>query len=106
LSYPGTPELHQPYHRYILSEKALIDLAFSKGLKLIKLNKRWYLDTIFPFVNCRFIYNYIQKNGNVLDVVLELAQLQILLIYLLLIFYVFVGYFFRWPGNMTVVFRN
>ncbi|MDJ0691494.1 MAG: class I SAM-dependent methyltransferase [Xenococcaceae cyanobacterium MO_188.B32] len=105
LSDLETPELHQPYHRHILSEKALRNLAFSKGLKVIGFYKRWYLDTLYPMVNARFALTYVRKSGNVLDVLVEMPRWKILLISPLLIFYGFTGYFFRWPGNMTVVFR-
>ncbi len=105
LSSPETPELHQPYHRHILSEGALMNLALSKGLEVVEFSKRWYNDTLYPLVNTRFMWTYVQQTGNVIDVLQEPPRWQVLLTSPLLIFYAFAGYFFRMPGNMTVVFR-
>ena len=105
LSSPEAPELHQPYHRHILSEKALMNLALSQGLEVVEFSKRWYVDTLYPLVNTRFLWTYLQQSENVIDVLQEPLRWQILLTSPLLIFYSFAGYFFRMPGNMTVVFR-
>jgi SAM-dependent methyltransferase len=102
LSRPESPELHQPYHRHILSEKALMNLAFSKGLEVVVFYKRAYWDTLYPMVNTRFLWTYVHQTENVIDVLGEPLRWQLLLTSPLLIFYSFADYFFRMPGNMTV----
>ena len=106
LSDPGSPELHQPYHRHILSEKALINLASSQGLEVVEFSKRAYWDTLYPMLNTRLLWTYIYQTENVIDVLQEPLRLKMLLTSPLLIFYSFAGYFCRMPGSMTVVFRK
>lgn len=106
LSEPESLELHQPFHRHILSERALRDMASRNGLNIVGFNKRWYLDTLYPFVNARFALTYVGKSGNLLDVLVEPPQWKTLFINPQLILYGFVGYFFRWQGNMTAVMQK
>ena len=106
LSSPESLELHQPFHRHILSETALRNMAHSKGLGIVGFNKRWYLDTLYPFVNARFALTYVRKSENLLDVLIEPPNWKTLLTNPQLIFYGFTGYFFRWQGNMTVVMQK
>lgn len=106
LSCPESLELHQPFHRHILSEKALRDIAYNHQLNIVGFNKRWYLDTLYPFVNARFALTYVRKSENFLDVLVEPPNWKTLLVNPQLIFYGFTGYFFRWKGNMTVVMQN
>ena len=106
LSCPESLELHQPFHRHILSETALRDIAHNIKLNIVGFNKRWYLDTLYPFVNARFALTYVRKSKNFLDVLVEPPNWQTLLINPQLILYGFIGYFFRWQGNMTVVMQK
>lgn len=99
-------ELHQPFHRHIVSERALENMAHSTGLSITRFNKRWYLDTIYPFVNARFVLTYVRRSGNLLDVLVEPPNWKVLLFNPQLIFYGFVGYFWRWKGNMTVALQK
>ena len=98
-------ELHQPFHRHILSEKSLRDMASSVDLDVVGFNKRWYLDTLYPFVNARFILTYVRKSQNLLDVLVEPPNWTTILLNPQLILYGFVGYFYRWQGNMTAVMK-
>ena len=87
-------ELHQPYHRHILSESALLDLAQEAGLSLIKVEHRYYFDTMYPCVNARFGKAYLRRMGNVMDVLLEKPRPGMIFKSPHLLFYAFFGYFF------------
>ena len=97
-------ELHQPYHRHILSEPALNRLFGNAGFVPIGLSRRLYFDTLLPCVNSRFIGEYSRAAGNVVDVFVEpvrfsaLARPQ-------LWFFAVAGYFFPHKGNITVVYK-
>ena len=106
LSAPESLELHQPFHRHILSEKALRKIAYNRGLDIVGFNKRWYLDTLYPFVNARFALTYVRKSENFLDVLVEPPSWKTIFVNPQLIFYGFMGYFFRWKGNMTAVMQK
>jgi len=106
LSCPESLELHQPFHRHILSKKALRDIAHNTKLNIVGFNQRWYLDTLYPFVNARFALTYVRKSENFLDVLVEPPNLQTLFVNPQLILYGLIGYFFRWKGNMTVVMQK
>lgn len=99
-------ELHQPYHRHILSEQSLINLGKSLGLQAIKVSRRWYNDTFFPGVNTRFSWTYARCLGNDLDVFFDPPQTRLFLTSPQLLFYAFAGYFFPPSGNMIIVFKN
>ena len=105
LSDPESLELHQPFHRHIVSEKSLRDMASSVNLDVVGFSKRWYLDTLYPFVNARFILTYVRKSQNLLDVLVEPPNWKTLLLHPQLILYGFIGYFYRWQGNMTAVMK-
>lgn len=97
--------LHQPYHRHILSEKALLNLGLNQGLNVVDVYKRCYVDTLYPFVNSRFFYSYIRRAGDVIDVIFDEPRLDLILASPLLLFYAFTGYFFPHRGNMMIFFR-
>jgi 2-polyprenyl-3-methyl-5-hydroxy-6-metoxy-1,4-benzoquinol methylase len=99
-------ELHQPYHRHILSEEALLKLGLCRGLEVVGLYKRRYNDTFYPGINTRFSWTYAHYAGNVLDVLFEKPRVMLVLTSPLLLFYAFTGNFFPPPGNMTVFFRR
>ncbi len=63
--------LHQPYHRHILSEKALLALGEVNGLTCLAVYRRFYHDTWLPTLNYRFICSYVKRAGNCLDVCFE-----------------------------------
>jgi len=62
-------ELHQPYHRHLLSPQALVDLSRKAGFKhvqTISSSRNWT-----PFLNWSFLCAYMQKTGGFLDAVYE-----------------------------------
>ncbi|MGH7998638.1 MAG: class I SAM-dependent methyltransferase [Brasilonema sp.] len=99
-------ELHQPYHRHILSEEALLNLGASKGLEVLEVYKRCYADTLYPPVNTRFLWGYIRRAGMVMDIVFEPFRPELILTSPKLLFYAFAGYFLRQPGHMMIFFRR
>lgn len=99
-------ELHQPYHRHILSEKALSELGEKIGLHVFDTSRKLYCDTLFPGVNTKFIWGYARRSGGMADVFYEPFHAGILLKSPLLFLYFFVGYFFSPNGNITIFFRK
>ncbi|WP_083862303.1 class I SAM-dependent methyltransferase [Baaleninema simplex] len=106
LSDVHRPEFHQPYHRHILSERALIDLGVSYGLEVVEVVDRWCFDTLFPGVNTRFIWSYVRRMGNAIDSLEDTPRIGMVFTSPLLLFYFFLGYFFPIPGNMIILFRR
>jgi len=98
--------LDQPYHRHILSEKAIRQLGTEYGLSVIKVYHRWYYDTWFPTVNDRFLKTYIFKAGNLLDVAFEPPHVKLVLSSPKLWFYALFGHFFSQKTEMMVLFRK
>jgi 2-polyprenyl-3-methyl-5-hydroxy-6-metoxy-1,4-benzoquinol methylase len=98
-------ELHQPYHRHILSEKALLWQGTSAGLEVVKVDRRSCYDTLYPFLNARFGKAYLRLTGNVLDSVFEEPRLGRIFTSPRLLFYALAGYFLPPPGNITAFFR-
>lgn len=99
-------ELHQPYHRHILSEAALLALAAQAGLEVVRVEYRFYFDTLVPFVNWRFGKAYVRQTGNMVDILMDRPRPAVVLTSPRLLFYAFAGYFFPPPGNVIVFFRR
>ncbi|MBI2470654.1 MAG: class I SAM-dependent methyltransferase [Planctomycetes bacterium] len=99
-------ELHQPYHRHILSEGALLSLGLKAGLNLIRVYHRFYFDTLCPMVNTRLLKAYVRCAGNFCDAMFEKPHYRYLLTSPQLLFYIFAGYFFPPQGQITVFFRK
>jgi SAM-dependent methyltransferase len=99
-------ELHQPYHRHILSEAALLRLGVGAGLEVVRVERRSCYDTLYPFVNARFGKAYLRRAGNVLDAVLEKPRLGLIFASPGLLFYALAGYFLPPAGNITAFFRE
>ena len=97
--------LHQPHHRHILSEKALLDLGKQMNLELLCVRHRSYIDTLFPMVNVAFIASYVRRTGGLVDVAFEGFKSGIVLRSPTLIFYGLFGYFFPQSATMMAAFR-
>jgi SAM-dependent methyltransferase len=109
------PELHQPYHRHILSEEALLRLGHENGLTPAQRLHRFYMDSPYPFINTRFIWAYIAVLGGYLDALGgfidsegkgDSPRLDILFRSPDLLWKAFFGYFFPGNTNMIVSFRS
>ena len=67
-------ELHQPYHRHLLSPRALADLAHKAGCRHLKTEQNvraWQ-----PFINWPFLHAYVQSTGGYLDALFEQPDYQ------------------------------
>ena len=71
LQRKGDPCLHVPYHRHILSERALLALGKEAGCQPSQVYERSFFDSLYPPVNSRFMWRYIQKTGGLLDAAVE-----------------------------------
>lgn len=99
-------ELSQPYHRHILSRRALQRLGERAALKVLAVQDRFYFDTWVPTVNTRFIWEYVYSTGGFIDVCVKPLRWQHLLRSPRLIFFALFGYLFPPKGNMVMVFRK
>jgi SAM-dependent methyltransferase len=106
LNERGEIDLHQPYHRHILSLQALQGLGREVGLELLRTSGRYWMDSWVPFVNWRFVSSYVYRLGNALDVVFEPPRLATILTSPRLLFYGFFGYYLPSRSHMRVAFRK
>lgn len=61
-------QLHQPYHRHLMSKQALASLTARFGLQLKRGYFRYYSDTLYPFLNEECGLELIHRTGNCLDI--------------------------------------
>lgn len=64
-------QLHQPYHRHILSPMALRGLAAEFGLSVLAWHDIYYCDLFAPFANQRYALFYAKLFDNTLDLAFE-----------------------------------
>jgi len=102
----GDPSLHVPYHRHILSEKALLALGKEARCEPAQVYERSFYDSLYPTVNSRFMWRYIQKTGGLLDAAVEPPQTGVVLRSPDLVFFALFGYFFPLGDNIVVSFRT
>ena len=109
------PELHQPYHRHLLSEEALVCIGRENGLTLSQRLRRFYMDTPYPFINTRFIWGYIAALGGYLDALGgfvdsegrgDAPRLGVVFRSPSLLAKAFFGYYFPGGANMILSFRS
>ena len=98
--------LHQPYHRHILSEQALLALGREFNLEPLNIYHRFYYDTLVPTVNYRFLRSYVRRAGNVLDAAFEPPRLGMVIASPVLIFEALFGYLFPPRFEMMILFRR
>ena len=98
--------LHMPYHRHILSRRALLSLAAELGCQPIVVWERHFSDTLWPLINFRFAREYILRCGNELDIAFERPRLWTLIYPPSMVFYALFGYFFPPRSELMVVFRK
>jgi SAM-dependent methyltransferase len=104
----GIPELHQPYHRHILSERALLELGRENGLEPSLRLHRWWIDSPYPFVNTHFMWGYVAMQGGYVDVLFNRQPPPRGFLFRTpsLLFKALFGYFFPARRNMIVSFRS
>ncbi|MGH1539686.1 MAG: class I SAM-dependent methyltransferase [Arenicella sp.] len=99
-------ELHQPYHRHILSEGVLCQLGTDNGFTLFTLRKRFCFDTKYPFINAQFIWRYVRTAGNFMDCVVDMPKFSVIRKRPSLILWGLIGYLFPHRGTMVAVFKK
>jgi hypothetical protein len=99
-------ELSQPYHRHILSEQVLLDLAQRCELRLVRVYRRNLVDSIVPGINTRFMWTYIRHTGGKIDAAFEPISVASILRSPSLLFAALFGSLYPPPGNMVVVLRR
>lgn len=99
--------LHQPYHRHVFSERALLDAGRQRGWNLEQLYRTQYANTPVPFLNSRFYLYYLRLCGDCVDALMEppaaaplLARLPVTL------FWGLFGFFFAEATDIMAVFRR
>lgn len=63
--------LHQPYHRHILSKRALQEIGKELGWQLHRYYPTMYTNTRLPFANFAFLEHYFKCHDNNCDLALE-----------------------------------
>lgn len=106
VSRKGDPSLHVPYHRHILSERVLLALGKEAGCEPSQVYERSFYDSLYPTVNSRFMWRYIEKTGGMLDAAVEPPRTDVVLRSPDLLFFAFFGYFFPLGDNIVVSFRK
>lgn len=99
-------ELSQPYHRHIFSEQMLLQLGAEFGLEVVHTYRRFYFDSLYPSVNTRFMWAYVQRTGGMIDVCVESPRLKVIFRSPKLIFYALFGYFFPPRSNILFTFTK
>ena len=100
------PQLHPPYHRHILSERALLALAHEQGLMLENISRRSFYDSLVPTVNARFMWRYIEQTGGFLDAAVEPPKPSVVWRSPEMILLAVFGFFFPLGDNMLAGFRK
>jgi len=99
-------EIHQPYHRHLLSEQALVDAAAKVGFTPVVVDKRFYIDTWVPFNNLAFARAYVARLGGDLDAAFEPPHVATVLRTPKLWFLGYFGRFLRSRGNLLYTMRK
>jgi SAM-dependent methyltransferase len=98
-------EIHQPFHRHILSKRALLDACANAGFRALACTNKFYLDTRIPCNNVAFARAYIARSDGVLEAAFEPPVFSALLspkLFLLALF----GSFIQSSGNMLCIFEK
>ena len=61
---PRVHTLHQPYHRHILSKRALQALGKELGWELLRYYPTMYANTLMPGANTAFVEHYFGYDNN------------------------------------------
>ena len=100
-------KLHQPFHRLIVNQKTLVELAQkAPDCTLIASYKRSYMDTIIPFVNYRFLDEFNKALGHEIDLAFKPDAAKVILKKPLLLFYAYFGYFFPSAFEPAVIIQK
>jgi len=97
--------LHQPFHRHILSTRALLEAAHKMGWRLSRYYPTMYANTVVPFINSRFVFHFMKCGDDTIDVVfgpIDLANAKLWTLPTL--YYGLFGYFHAPHTDVMAVF--
>jgi SAM-dependent methyltransferase len=99
--------LHQPYHRHILSKRALHELGKDLGWELLEYYPTMYANTRVPGVNSAFVNHYFSCHDDNCDLAVEPIKLSSWKLYtpVTLAHFLF-GSFWAPESDVMVVFRR
>jgi 2-polyprenyl-3-methyl-5-hydroxy-6-metoxy-1,4-benzoquinol methylase len=98
--------LHQPYHRHILSKRALLSVGERLGWQLVQAHSKMYANTLMPFSNGHFFAHFAGTGDNTLDYVMEPIRINNWKLYTLAgLYYAFFGYFHTPEDNLMAIYR-
>jgi 2-polyprenyl-3-methyl-5-hydroxy-6-metoxy-1,4-benzoquinol methylase len=104
---PSVHALHQPYHRHILSKRALLSIGDRFNWQLLRFYAKTHTATLMPFVNGHFFRHYSLTGDDTLDYVLEPIHLSNWRMYTpSAAFWAFFGYFFEAKDAVMAIFRT
>ena len=98
-------QLHQPYHRHILTGAALTRLIETRGFAVTAVVPRYYVDTWLPFVNSLFLFRYMAAVDGTVDAGFDPVRLDIILCSPKLLWYGLVGRLYRPRKDLLVIGR-
>ena len=98
--------LHQPFHRVILTEKGLHQIAEETGMKMLRHWKRSYMDTLLPFINYTFLDKFNGAHNYNMDKAMGPNNSAILFKKPSLFFYGLFGYFIPSAWEPAVLLKN
>jgi SAM-dependent methyltransferase len=98
--------LHQPFHRHMFSARALREAGQAVGWSVERLYSTMYNNTLFPFMNPRFVLHYLRCLDDVWDLVAEPIRFNSYKLWTpVTLFFALFGYFFDRHTDIMVVFR-
>ncbi len=97
--------LHQPYHRHILSSRALLQAGEAVGWTVARYDSTMYNNTLVPSMNPRFVLHYLRAHDDVFDLVAETPRVSARLFSPATLFFALFGYFFDRHTDIMVVFK-
>ena len=104
---PHVMRLHQPFHRAILTEQSLQDVASEYDIETVATYRRSYHDTKMPFANYRFLDELNKAVGHNLDRALDADETnRVFLRTPRLWFFALFGYWFPSAFEPAVVLRK
>lgn len=80
-------QLHQPFHRHILTSARLVQLMEQRGFRVDRVVPRSYVETCWPFVNSSFLFNYMAAADGTVDSGFDPIRLRLILGSRKLLFY-------------------
>ncbi len=99
--------LHQPYHRHILSKRALQSLGKELGWELLRYYPTMYANTLVPTVNSAFVNHYFKCHDNNVDLAVEPVNPKSLRLWTpVTLAHALLGYFWAPESDVMAIFRR